>query len=454
MSLPNLHTFSLQHGLEPALDAVAWRILVFLNVGRNLDGEEQSVMSFNKPDSSALLNESDVEQKFLYPLLIAEMPSGLAYDPADIHTKTNLRKFSIGKGATQKSYFPDYIISRGGFPLLIIEAKSPGADIEEAYREARLYASELNAQFPPGLQPASKVIVTDGRVLAAGAADHVDPKFHILYSSIDICNNDFADFCQEFNVKATDAAFARLLPKVRPKRFWKPRKLVGGVAFQREEVGMNSFGATISADFSHIFNPLTFEDRNFIAKHGYISSKRRERYIEPIDRVIRASTPLSETRSKTIEDTATPSEIVKVLRGARPLEHQVMLIVGSAGAGKTSFIDHLREKALPQDLRGKTVWLHIDMNPAPISRAEIYEWLRNQIITKCKQSEPKTDFDELNTIKLVHATQVMQFRKGIGRLYEKNQDTWNAKLGEQLSETLNNRHLVAQNHATYCSARP
>ena len=409
-------------------------------------------MIFNKPDVTALLNESDVEQKLLYPLLIADTPAGLGYDPADIHTKTNLRKFVVGKGSDQKSYFPDYIISRGGLPIVVVEAKTPGADLNEAFREARLYAAELNAQFATGLQPVNKVIATDGRFLYAGSADHAQPKFIIPHSSIDVYNGEFSSFSAEFNASAADATFSILMPRIRPKRFWKPRKLVGGVAFQREEVGMNSFGATISADFSNIFNPLTLEDRNFIAKNGYISSKRRERYVEPIDRVIRASTPVSETRSKTLEDTASPSEIVKVLRGPRQLEHQVMLIVGSAGAGKTSFIDHLRETALPSDIKKKTLWLHIDMNPAPISRAEIYDWLRGQIIEKCKQSEPSTDFDELDTLKVVHAVQILQYRKGTGRLYESNKDVWNTKLGEHLETTLKDKHIVAQNHANYCSS--
>jgi hypothetical protein len=409
-------------------------------------------MIFERPKSEILRNESDVEQKLLYPLLVSEMPGGLAHDPADVHTKANIRKFVIGKGSDQKSYFPDYIIARGGYPIVVAEAKSPGSDLKEAYREARLYAAELNAQFGSGIAPVSKLIVTDGLVFFAGSDDDAQPKHTLTLQDLDIYNDNFVNFATEFSVGAVDAAFAKLLPLVRPKRFWKPRKLVGGVGIQREEVGMNSFGATISADFSNIFNPLTIEDRNFVARHGYISSKRRERYIEPIDRIIRASTPLSEARSKTLEDTASPSEIVKVLRGSRQLEHQVMLIVGSAGAGKTTFVDHLREKALPADIRAKTVWLHIDMNPAPISRVEIYDWLRSQIIEKCKAIDPQTDFDELDTIKNVHAVQVTQFRKGTGRLYEGNKDNWNIKLAEHLEDTLRNKHIVAQNHAIYCSS--
>src|SRR5215813_6042577 len=92
---------------------------------------------------SALQSESDVEQKFMYPLLTHDEPHGLGIDASAVITKQNVRRFVIGKGTSRKSYFPDYIVAVGGFPLIIVEAKRPGEDLVEAYDEARLYASEM-----------------------------------------------------------------------------------------------------------------------------------------------------------------------------------------------------------------------------------------------------------------------------------------------------------------------
>ena len=408
-------------------------------------------MIFERPVAGEMITESDVEQKFLYPLLVGERPLGLAYDSATVHTKANIRRFKIGKGSDEKSYFPDFVIARGGVPLVIAEAKTPGANLKEAYREARLYANEINSQYPSGLQPVFGLIATDGRILCAGTADHAEPRHNIILEDINIYSASYVEFVSEFDVAALGRALAIILPKIRPKRYWKPRKLVGGVSVQREEVGLNSFGATISANFSAIFNPLSLPDRKYIAKNAYISSKRRERYVDPIDRVIRASTPASESRSKTIDDTATPVEIIKTLRSSRPLEHQVLLIVGSAGAGKTTFVDHLEEVALPTDVRARTVWLRIDMNPAPISRTEIYDWLRDEIISNCRASDPTTDYDELEAMKAVHNGEMTKFRKGVGRLYERDKTVYDQKAAEHLQGVLSNKHLVAQNYASYCS---
>jgi ABC-type lipoprotein export system ATPase subunit len=43
------------------------------------------------------------------------------------------------------------------------------------------------------------------------------------------------------------------------------------------------------------------------------------------------------------------------------------LIVGSVGSGKTTFIDHLKEVALPNDIVNSTLWLRFNMNESPVS---------------------------------------------------------------------------------------
>ncbi len=110
-------------------------------------------MPFDKPKLSELLNESDVEQKFVLPFLLAEKPYGLGISSESIVTKRNVRRFLIDKGAKQKSYFPDYLIVKANLPLLVIEAKERGSDLDDAFREARLYAAEMNAMFPANLNP-------------------------------------------------------------------------------------------------------------------------------------------------------------------------------------------------------------------------------------------------------------------------------------------------------------
>jgi hypothetical protein len=129
-----------------------------------------------------------------------------------------------------------------------------------------------------------------------------------------------------------------------------------------------------------VFNPVRREDRAYVAREGYVPSIRRDRYVEPIDQVMRASTPGFHAEATLIADTGDPAEISKTLSAPRQLEHQVLLIIGGAGAGKTTFIDRLQEVALSKQVRDRTVWVHVNMNTAPISKDEIYDFLRREIV--------------------------------------------------------------------------
>ena len=408
-------------------------------------------MNFELPDLNDLQNESDVEQKLIYPLLAGEEPLGLGLLPSEILTKQNIKRITIGKGNERKSYFPDYLILVGGIPLAVIEAKGPKEDLDEAYREARLYASEVNAAFNPGMNPLTKIVATNGARLIAGFWDSSTPKVCMTHSEFVPTSERMAELHSLIGRAALRADYLRVSNSVKPSRFWKPRRMLGGLAIQQGEISLNTFGTTISAEFAHIFNPSSMEDRVRIAKEGYVPSKRRERYVDPIDKVIRAARLPSEIASKQFEDSSQPQELLDVLKTPRQLEHQVLLIVGSVGVGKTTFIDHLQYVALPRDLIDSTVWVRVNMNNAPAVQDEIYDWLRSEIILGCRAAYPQIDFDSLDGIKAVFSVEVHKFKKGIGALYRDNQQLFNEKLADHLSGLMNDRHKQAIAYTRHCS---
>lgn len=405
---------------------------------------------FEKPVLAELGSESDVEQKLIMPLLTNERPFGFDIPLHCIQTKTNTKRFVIGKGAEQKSYFPDYLIVIGGLPIGLIEAKKPGEDILLAYREARLYAAELNAAFPSGTNPLTRIMASNGEVICAGMWDDSSPSGICTLDEIGVYSERFQDIQRVFSITALQAEFDRVNALIRPKKFWKPRRLVGGLSIQQEEVGHNSFGATISAELSHVFNPATIEDRVRVAKDGYVTSRRRDRYTDPIDRVIRAARPVLANASKLIDDTGKPSEVVKQLSRGKQLEHQVLLIVGGVGVGKTTFIDHLKTTALPVDLRASTVWVNLNMNVAPSSRMEIYDWLRKQIIEGIQTVYDSIDFDLLEHKKKLYSVEVNRFHKGRGQLLVPDSADYNRELNEVIKSAEQNLHDTTVAYCRYC----
>ena len=399
---------------------------------------------------SGFNNESDVEQKFLYRLLTEPEPLGLGLPDTVILTKANLARLPIGKGQGKKLYFPDYLVTILGLPLLVIEAKSPLESVEEGYREARLYAQELNALYATVFNPTKFVVASNGIDIWYGYADQSSPLGQTTVANLGAYSPDIATLHSLVSWKKLNKYADSLAESTKPNGFFKPRRLVGGVDFQNEEVGKNTFGATLTASISSIFNPTSMEERAFIAHNGYIPSRRRERYVDPIDRVIRAAKPPSETEAIQIEDTSRPKEIIAKLKDKRELEHKILLLIGSVGSGKTTFVDYLREVALPRELIANTVWCRIDMNAAPVSPNEIYQWLRAALVEACKGSMPDEDFDDLDVLRRVYSVEINRFTKGIGKLLLDQPIIFNQKLAECIQEIQNNLHAVANAHIRFC----
>lgn len=399
-----------------------------------------------------LHNESDVEQKFLYPFLIESRPLGLSIPPAVVLTKVNVRRILIGKGVDQKLYYPDYLVVALGFPIVVVEAKHPSESVEEGFRQARLYATELNALYGHGIAPTKFLMACNGVDLWYGYSDQMLPLGKAACSSLGSYSKEIAELVELMSWDAVRRRAVSMAQQTRPAEVFKPRRLVGGTGSQNEEVGINTFGATLTTLISPVFNPTTAAERANIARNAYISSKRRERYIDPIDRVIRAARGPSETQAQELDDSGNPVELIGKFRKLRDLENKVLLLIGSVGSGKSTFIDHLYEVALPKDLIDATVWCRVNMNAAPVTPGEIYNWLRREIIEGCRTSQSTLDFDDFDVMKKLYGIELQRFNKGVGKLYQSQIEVYAVKLAEYIQEIQRDDQLVANAHVRFTCA--
>ncbi|ANN67867.1 type I restriction enzyme HsdR N-terminal domain-containing protein [Bordetella bronchialis] len=406
---------------------------------------------FQIPVLKTLHTESDVEQKLIFPLLTTPLPYGLGIPQAQILTKLEIRRLDIGKGNDKKRYFPDYIVTCEALPLFVIEAKEPSADVLNALREARLYANAINSKFPSGFNPVYFVAACNGIDFLYGAPDS-DDHISIPCADLTVSHQVFGEMQQRLAWQNLRAKAVALSATLKPQRFWKPKKLLGGNGVQTEEVGHNSFGSTLSAEYGHIFSPEDVSDRAEIARHAYVDSRASQRAIEPIDRVIRAARPNSETLATTIGSTANPTELLEKLKKTPKLEGKVILLIGSVGSGKSTFVDHLIYKVLPDDLLATTLWCRVNMNKAPASKDEIYKWLRAQIADGCKRAYPDEDFDSLESSKKVYSVEVNRFEKVQGRLLKEAGDLqeYTRRLVELLTTCQADGELTSKAISRYC----
>lgn len=383
--------------------------------------------------------ESDVEQKFLFSLLTAATPMGLAFTHTQVKTKPNIRRLTIDKGASAKVYFPDYVILVDSLPVLIVEAKQPGEDIDKAYREARLYALEVNATFSSNTNPCAFIIVSDGKRTNAGKWDS-QPKYQIEQSQYDLVDDQFTKFLEEFSA-GNLTEFARSVKATYrgATKFLKPTHMLGGRTIRSESVGENSFGINLALEYKYLFNPESEDERRRVIQNAYVESKKHVAHVSPIDRLIRASVTASDPIATSIESSKHPIEIFRQVQNKDKVTKQICLLIGSVGAGKSTFVQYLRDKALPSELLKETHWLSIDLNAAPVTKDRIYSWLIDTAIKQLRVSFPEVDFDDLAFIQKVFAREIQAIKKGPLALLEGKSPLYEQELYKQTIKLVKNQ---------------
>lgn len=394
------------------------------------------------PASDSLANESDVEGLFLDQLLHAPAPGGLEFDAIEIRRKTSIRKLSIGKGNEKKLYYPDYALIIQGIPLVIIEAKGPNENLDDAAREARLYATELNAEYPTAFNPCQYCIVSNGLTTELRKWDSNDIiSTFPLEEAISACE-EFSTFVDLIGSVCLRKLAEKIHSEHRPNQFFRAGNLVGGQSARNEAIEYNDFGRCLSGKFQEVFDPATFDDRLNIVKNAYVPSKRRVRYLAEIDRVIGVSLPPSSAEAQLIENTEKPKEIVSIIsEQLSDLRNKVLLLVGAVGSGKSTFVDYLQNIALPEAIREKTAWVRLNLNDAPLSSNEIYDWCRHQLLEKIPDTSPELDCKKKDGLKKLFRKEIEEFKEGRGAFLEKDSPEYNAELYKLITNLQDDKDL-------------
>ena len=401
-----------------------------------------------------LETESDVEQKFLYPLLTNDLPVGLGYSESDIRTKSDLRKLSIDKGKNKKLYYPDYAIIINGIPNIIIEAKAPNSDLEDALRESRLYATELNSEYPNNINPCQIVVASDGLRTISGYWDQKEFSVEILSEEIDPSSEKFEKIVDLISRKSTLERSNEILKSIKKtSRYFKPTHMLGGKSIINETVGENSFGANVSIEYKYLFNPETKNEKESIVKNAYVNSKRKQSHVAPIDKIIRASIPDHIKDALDLQETKRPNEITTQLYNHRKIRNELCLLIGSVGSGKSTFTDYLRILGLPEDVNKKTSWINLNLNNAPISKNLIYDWTIEQSIKEIKLANPEIDFDELSSLMKIYENQIESVKKGKASLFEIGTEKYNEVIFSEIDKLQNDKAATLEGMINFCCSK-
>lgn len=380
-------------------------------------------------------SESDVEQKVLYPLITQV----LGYASLEIKTKDYLAPTDIDKGAGKKvGYYPDYIIYLGGMPVLVVEAKDPSTDCSVGYREARLYATELNKHYPESINPVCRVMASNG--------------IEVVFSSWDSETNVESGRVEELN----EGAAFRTIIKARlgkdslykhsqtirglltPAKYHKPLLMIGGPSRQNETIPPNTFAAELAPLLRKFFDPDETAHSIEIIERGYCSTKEVTKYNATLESLLKDRIPNQDSFS-TVQTTKTNADSVdQALRVAIDQRQDVpdpfIMLVGSVGAGKSMFIERYLRHLVHPDIKKNTVWVIVNFNEAPSDLTNAESWLCAQFVKSyeavCEDEEPLS-YENLNRY---FSPDIARRKSGPYKLlFENNRKEYELRLSDDLA---------------------
>jgi hypothetical protein len=358
--------------------------------------------------------ESDVEQKFVFPLLtdVAQ----LGFPTEAVKTKKYLAPTVLDKAAGKSGgYYPDASVWYFGMPMLVMEVKDPEVKSEVGFREACLYARHLNAGYQTGLNPCRYVLATNGHTLLAGYWDQAQPAHTLQVDDLKTGVPALATLVGFCGAMVMEALAQKTLAALKIRRGDRPASSVGGAALLNSKKPLNSFAADLSPILRRYFSSANEENVPDIAQRAYVSSTEITEY----DRVLEA---LLKDRVSVRRDTIVKplqvrkndeKDLTKAIRdynAERTAGGQLQIIQGAVGSGKSIFARRYRQVLQPPDLAEANLWAFVDFNNSPASLKDAEQWLCECLLASLETENPNFDLYEESVLKGAFSNKIRQRR--------------------------------------------
>jgi hypothetical protein len=339
-------------------------------------------------------SEGDVETQIVLPLLRNQEMLGV--DSQFIRSKEHFRPIDLDKGSSKrKGYYPDFGVYIGALPVCIIEAKSPVNDVAEGYREAALYALELNKKFESGVNPCQCLIATNGVELYAGYWDaQAVIKCHV--SELTVGSKTLAGLQELVGFGSLNSFAKQTNAQIRLEKFKRPFNQGEGPTLINSSVGNNSFAADLSPILRRYFTSKGQTDGPEIWEKAYIASKEVTTYDKALESYLkeRISTAKSSGKKLLSPTKSRESSLEGAIRrydAERPLEGALQLVTGAVGAGKSLFARRYKEKLQPPEIKSKCHWAFLNLNDAPPRFEALEKWACEEFVKSIQKEGAPID---------------------------------------------------------------
>lgn len=404
------------------------------------------------PPTESLTNESDVEQKLLWPLL----SDGLGYRAEEIRTKRYLAPSDIDKGAGKKvGYYPDYAVCIAGLPVLIAEAKAPDESVEAGFRDAQMYAHTVNRGYPPGVNPICYVMACNGRVLVSGRWDS-NQFSQTQVDDLAPGTSGFEDLRAVLGREVLLEYACSLRNQLLPVRRFKPIRLIGGPSRQNAQLPPNSFAEDLLPLLRQYFDPDATSRSRSILERAYCSSDEVTHYNAALEALLKDN--LARKKGfRTIETTKRDAPILnealrRAIANSRQGPEPLILIVGGVGTGKSMFLERFYTFLLGDELKANLLWTLVDFNRAPDDLSGLESWICNEFVRDFGDRNGDEHLLDLENLRRYFAPKIRQLNQGPYRDLRRDQPAeYQRRMADHLAEWMHDPESLASGIIRYHS---
>lgn len=342
--------------------------------------------------------------------------SFLAIPSAWIRTKEYMTPTQVDKAAgKRRGYVPDYSIWRSGLPLMIVEAKAPDVDVAVGLREARLYASEINKRYPPGVNPISYVLACNGVHLALSSWDSETDTVSAPIVDAMPGTQVFDIFQETIGYRALEKYADKIASHFETRQFSRASAYLGGQDALNRLLGVNEFAEPLYPLLARYFASTTEEIPDEVIDKAYVSTDEVGQYEGILNTYLkeRVATKLG-SQIKPIETSRTSAGAISTELSKFTVNpafySRVQLVIGSVGAGKSTFMRRFYRRLMAPEVSAKTRWAFIDFNPES-DRATLRKWICEQFLNSFSQLNG-IDIHESEFLEKIFAPEVKIYERG------------------------------------------
>ena len=269
----------------------------------------------------------------------------------------------------------------------------------------------------------------------------------LLFRSIDDINDSFVEF---YNVLSRESVLLNCgISFFQSEEIVFSKTILSTLSQKNNEISRNQLSSELMPIINNFFGELfkiNDEESNIdFIKECYVENEEVKKHKDQLNSLF--------------DDCAPRLKEVVPARNSKSLTNQIndelinsptpplVVIIGSKGAGKTTFINYLFKENLPQDTLSKQPYIYLNMMKYYDGTGIDFDNVAEDAIKLFDQKYPDYEIFSLGVLKQIYRSEILKNEKGVWSLYKDNQELYNEKLAAFLDEKQKNHleHLVAMN---------